>query len=509
MKTVQPKIDNLLIENLGLIPRIIGGLFSSPRLKIKFLMLFAWKMAAPHIMLGRPESMSKQLANSSSVLLRLSADTFCCGVSGMVFSCRMPASKQYIIKCSERNSFTLSCLSFLGVTTLKTNFFRLAIASLLDLSKSTNTNFMYWSANPKNDSTMKVPSRPWTTFPASLLLGSLPLLVLESLRSLPMRTHCIYHRHPPLSLVHSRPNPLDSNNPIVCATSLHCQVSRKFHSSWIPKRGRVSKTKYFLLLLLTEFPSEVSCSCFLSRKRSYFPTPCILRLIRGLKNSPAHTKHFGIPLWSSHWNSPLFECMLILTQPLPTTLEASSLWFLTTDWMGTKSRDASMFVIMWSVQPLSKSMPALFHWVRAAQCYSSGEANIRLIATDSCLPPSLCLLHALSGWPFSQHLLHCAVSFLLQSLAKCPENPHTKQFLSLVPLFKSRFNAVPLNHFVPCVSVLFSHGSSAAFSSTLWSSLLGYSFPVYQNFHTSLADHWGRSRWLESLRLLPLLLVAL
>ena len=131
--------------------------------------------------------------------------------------------------------------------------------------------------------------------------------------------------------------------------------------------------------------------------------------------------------------------MLILTQPLPTTLEASPLGFLTTDWMGTKSRNSSMFVTMWSVQPLSTSMPAVFHWVRAAQHSSSGVANVGPIATDSCLPPSLCLLHALSRWPFSPHLLHCAVSFLLQSLAKCPGIPHTKQFPFLGPFLKSRF----------------------------------------------------------------------
>ena len=34
---------------------------------------------------------------------------------------------------------------------------------------------------------------------------------------------------------------------------------------------------------------------------------------------------------SSHWKSSLFEGMLILKQPLPTTLEASPCGFLTTD----------------------------------------------------------------------------------------------------------------------------------------------------------------------------------
>ena len=121
--------------------------------------------------------------------------------------------------------------------------------------------------------------------------------------------------------------------------------------------------------------------------------------------------------------------MLILRQPLPTTLEASPLGFLTTDWIGIKSRNASMFVTMWSVQPLSTSMPAVFHWVRAAQYSPSGEAKVGPIATDSCLPPSLCLLHALSRWPFSPHLLHYAISFLLQSLATCP-GIHTHKAVS-------------------------------------------------------------------------------
>ena len=163
--------------------------------------------------------------------------------------------------------------------------------------------------------------------------------------------------------------------------------------------------------------------------------------------------------------------MLILTQPLPTTLEASLLGFLTTDWTGIKSRDASMFVTMWSVQPLYLRMLAVFHWVIAAQHSSSGEANVRPIATDSCLPPPLCLLHAWSRWPFLPLLLHCVVSFLLQSLAKCPGISLTNQFLSCIPSWSRA--SLPLNHFVPYASVLCSHGGSAAFFLTMWSSLPG------------------------------------
>ena len=141
--------------------------------------------------------------------------------------------------------------------------------------------------------------------------------------------------------------------------------------------------------------------------------------------------------------------MLILTQPPPTTLEASPLGFLTTDWMGTKSRNASMFVTMWYVQSQSTSMPAVFHWVRAAQYSSSGEANVWPIATDSCLPPPFCLLQALSGWHFSPHLLHCAVSFLQQSLVKCPGIPETKQFPFMGPFLKSLVTAIATEPLCP------------------------------------------------------------
>ena len=163
MKTVQPQIDSLLIESLGFIPRISSAGNFSSRLTTKFLILVAWRIVAPHIILGRPESISKHLAISSSVLLHLSANPFCCGVSGMVFACRMPASKQYILNCSERNSFALSCLCFLGVPKLRTNSFKPASASLCALRMSTYTNFVYWSAkkmqnrNPGGFSTLKGP----------------------------------------------------------------------------------------------------------------------------------------------------------------------------------------------------------------------------------------------------------------------------------------------------------------------------------------------------------------
>ena len=165
MKIVQPKIDNLLIESLGFKPRISSSrYFSSPPLTSKFLILFAWRIATLYIiLLGKTRVNEQASCISSSFLLRLSANSFCCGVSGTVFSCRLPASKQHILNCSERKSFALSSLSFLGVCTLRTNFFRLASASFFALRKSTNKNFVFWSAktmqnqNPDSDSTLKGP----------------------------------------------------------------------------------------------------------------------------------------------------------------------------------------------------------------------------------------------------------------------------------------------------------------------------------------------------------------
>ena len=134
---------------------------------------------------------------------------------------------------------------------------------------------------------------------------------------------------------------------------------------------------------------------------------------------------------------------------------------------------------MWSIQPLSTNIPVVFHWVRAAQFFSSGLAKVGPITEDSCLPPFLCLLYVLSRWIFSQHLMHCAVSYLFHSLAKCSVIPHTTPFLLLGPFLKSRFTA-----------------SSKELS-------------CIKNFHTSLAECWVPTRWRGSLRLLPLLAVAL
>ena len=165
----------------------------------------------------------------------------------------MPASKGYILICSEKKSFAVSCLSFLGVHTLRKKFFRLASASFFALNKSANTNCCTCLQSQCRTGNLtvtllwKVQSRLWTPSPVSLLLGFLPFLVLVSLWSWSMRTHCIHYQVPTPFLALSWPHPLDSNEPIVCATSWHCQSSRCWNSSWILDCCSVSKTNYFLV----------------------------------------------------------------------------------------------------------------------------------------------------------------------------------------------------------------------------------------------------------------------
>ena len=156
--------------------------------------------------------------------------------------------------------------------------------------------------------------------------------------------------------------------------------------------------------------------------------------------------------------------------------EASPLAFLTTDWLSTKNMNALMFVIIWSVQPLSTSMPIVFHWVSDAQYSSSRAANAGTIYIISYLSPSLSILQNPSGDP-SHHtccLLPPAV------IGKLSRDYHTQSsLLSCVKLWSHALLPVPLNHFVLCVSVLSSQGNSAVISSTLRLSLPGLSiFPV-------------------------------
>ena len=228
-----------------------------------FLILVALIIAVPHIILGSSESMIKQLAISSSVLFHFWANSFCCVISGMVFSCRMRASKQYILICHEGNSShylgsascasphweqissgwpVLTCLPQAGPQTQN------SCSSLqTQCATGTLTMTLLW----------KVSSNLWTlnTLSNFFLLWSLPLLVLEFLWSWPMRTHCKRHRAPILSPVHFWPHLFDLNDPIIRAISLHSKVLRCWNSSWTLQQGEVSKSSYFLVLVLHEVRS--------------------------------------------------------------------------------------------------------------------------------------------------------------------------------------------------------------------------------------------------------------
>ena len=108
----------------------------------------------------------------------------------------------------------------------------------------------------------KVSSYLSTPSPVSVLVVSLPVVVLDFFWSWLMRTPCIHNQVPPLSLVYSWPNPLDWNDLIFYAIFLNFQVWRLWISSWILERCWVGKTMEFLVLVLPEFPFRFSGSYF-------------------------------------------------------------------------------------------------------------------------------------------------------------------------------------------------------------------------------------------------------
>ena len=128
----------------------------------------------------------------------------------------------------------------------------------------------------------KVPSRLWTSSPASLLLRSLQLLVLESLWSLPMRAHTL--------------NTSSSSSSVSGAfltTSTwykwpHCLC----HFLWLSSFTLLEQLFFCVSFIRILFWSFMQLFPF--SKGKLCPRQCILRLIRGLKNSQAHTKVSGV-----------------------------------------------------------------------------------------------------------------------------------------------------------------------------------------------------------------------
>ena len=161
---MQPKKDNLLIKSLGFTPGIsLFGHFSSHYFTTNFLILFVWRFAVPHIILWRPESMSKRFAISSSVLLHFSA-SFC--VAFFVASLVLSSTVECLYLSSTSWTFLTKtpshCLaSNSWVPHFEKNFFRLTSISIFAWSKSTNTNAVYCYANttqkqkPDGDITLK------------------------------------------------------------------------------------------------------------------------------------------------------------------------------------------------------------------------------------------------------------------------------------------------------------------------------------------------------------------
>ena len=166
-----------------------------------------------------------------------------------------------------------------------------------------------------------------------------------------------------------------------------------------------------------------------------------------------------------------------------TTLEASVFPSLITDWMVTISQ-----------QP--QQNPPMF----VTMIYTK---------TASFLPEIFCLLRALFRWPFSPYLLHWAVSFILAILGKFSMDlTHKIVFLSWVPSWIQLSLLVQLNHFVPPISMPWSHKNIAAFSATLGSLSPGEIF-LYSNFFYFIGRPLGTKASKRGSETASLLLVVL
>ena len=139
----------------------------------------------------------------------------------------------------------LVCLNFLVIPTLRTTFVRLISASFC--IKQVGKDKLWCSSEnttqhgcPNSCSTLKGLITSVNTLSSfasawvSSTLGSWGFVILANAHTM----HRSSSSATPLTLVHSWPHRIDSNDPFACATSLHCQISPCLNSSWILERWR-------------------------------------------------------------------------------------------------------------------------------------------------------------------------------------------------------------------------------------------------------------------------------
>ena len=180
MKTVQPKIDNLIFDSLGFILRISSAGHFSSRLTAKFVILVAWRITTPH-------HLGKSWVNDP-----VACHLHQCPVaplSQLILLLRLwygfPSAE--CLRLSSTSWTALSetpshCLASASWTSPKRqNFFRLSSASLLALRKTTKTKVcvVVCKQNAEPEPWQWLYSERshhvWTHSPASLLLGSVTL----------------------------------------------------------------------------------------------------------------------------------------------------------------------------------------------------------------------------------------------------------------------------------------------------------------------------------------------
>ena len=122
------------------------------------------------------------------------------------------------------------------------------------------------NAKPECDSTLKVPITSVNTlyrFSSACVSATLVTGVFVALT----KAHTLdTSSSSPMCLVHFWQHLLNSNDSIVCVSSLHCQHSRYVNSSGTLEHSTL-QGKTIFLLVLSQLPSGDSCSYFFSKSK--------------------------------------------------------------------------------------------------------------------------------------------------------------------------------------------------------------------------------------------------
>ena len=304
MKTLQPKIDNLLFDSLGFIPRISSTGHFSSRLTTKFPIrsLLRGELLLPTLSWENPSqwasilpspavsSCTYQLINSVVASLVRSSPVECLHLSSTSWTVLRESPSHCLVSLSwvshTENKLLLAGQCF---TLCLKQVHKLKICELVCKHKAGPEpwQWLYFESSITYVNTLS----SFSSASVSATLGTGVFVILANAHTMhtSLISPTVFGAFLTTSAWFKLPNRLCHFLALWSFTLLELiLISRTLQG----------KKNYFLVLILPEFPSGVSCSYFFSRKWSYVPTPCILRLIRCLKHSQAHIKHFWVRIGS-------------------------------------------------------------------------------------------------------------------------------------------------------------------------------------------------------------------